>query len=120
MVEDMMEEKTKVWKSLQGGILKLMLLRSISKGEDYPYSMLKSLKCNRHMPLGSITKNEVYNALNALEKQGYVKSKTVLSGNKAQRHYRLTVNGRSVVRRSRRIMLQLIKDMKLLVSEFDG
>lgn len=112
-------ERARVWKSLRSGVLKLVLLRSISKGNDYPYSVLKSLKCHSHLPFGTVSKNEVYNTLNALEKRGYVRSRTVLSGSKAQRHYRLTPQGRSVVRRSRRIMLQLIKDMKTLVSEFD-
>ncbi len=119
MVEDIIEERARVWSSLRGGVLKLMLLRSVSRGSDYPYAMLKALKCHTHMPFGTVTKNEVYNALSALEKQGYVRSRTVLSGGKAQRHYRLTAKGAGVVRRSRHIILQLIKSMKLLVSEFD-
>ncbi len=106
-------------KSMMNGILKLMLLRSIEKGRDYPYAILGAMKCDKHLPFKSITKNEVYNALNALEKRGYVKSSPKLSGGKVQKRYQLTPSGKKVVHRSKRIILQLIREMKALVGEFE-
>ena len=115
-----MEERKHMDKAMRGGLMKLVLMRAIARANDYPYAMLKALRCHKHLPFGAVTKNEVYNALNALEKRGYMRSKSILAKGKVQKHYTLTAQGRSVVRRSRRIILQLIKEMKLLVSEFDG
>ncbi len=115
---EIIDEKSRIGSSMKKGILKLMLMRAIAKGNDYPYAILKILKQHRHVPF-QITKNEIYNALNALEKRGYVKSSSALIGGKVQKHYKLTPQGRSMVHRSKRIILQLIKEMKLLVSEFE-
>ena len=113
------EIRNHIDKSFMSGILKLMILRKIKHGNDYPYSIMKEFECNPHAPMKNITKNDVYNTLNALEKGGYVKSSSRKMGNKIQKRYVLTASGRKMVIKSRKAIIKHIKEAKKLVAEFN-
>ena len=59
-------------------MLKLRILRRISKSKTNSYTLLKELmamrKFEKHLGQSTEIKNEVYNTINSLEKFKYIKS----------------------------------------------
>ncbi len=115
-----LEVRKHIDKSFMNGILKLIILRKIKAGEDYPYAILKALSHkNHHMPM-KVTKNDVYNNLNALEKEGFVTSEARLISGKVQKKYKLTPKGKEMLKKARAIIVLHIKRAKELIADFNA
>lgn len=101
------------------GMLKIMVLVHLKKTDMHPYAMLKHF---RSSPMFSrIKKSDVYNTINSLEKEGYVKYKAVKKGAQTQKRYELTAKGNRIMARSKRIRTRALKDLRTLIeSEFSG
>lgn len=111
-------------KDMHKGVVKLMILSYIRNHKTYPYALLKVIKSlktvhgyNRYKMLGSISKNDIYNLTSALEKEGYIKSKATLNGNKVQKVFTITKKGENVVKNKDKILFSMINQMKKLVKE---
>lgn len=108
-------------KDMHKGIVKIMILSYIKKHRTYPYQLLgiiKSLKpLHDHGAHVTITKNDIYNMTSALEKGGYIRSSTVMSGRKAKKVFTITKRGDAVVKNKNRIFFAMIAQLKRLVKE---
>ena len=108
-------------KDMHKGIIKIMILSYIKKHRTYPYQLLgiiKSLKPLHDQGTHStITKNDIYNMTSALEKGGYIRSSTVMSGRKAKKVFTITRRGDAVVKNKNRIFFAMISQLKRLVKE---
>ena len=91
------------------GIHTMIVLIHIEKKSTYPYALLKKFRGSRHPMLHSIDKNELYNILNSLEHRGFVKSRMVLAGSKAQKVYAITPKGDESARKFKRAFFTFIK-----------
>lgn len=108
-------------KDMRKGILKIMILSYIKKHRTYPYQLLGIIKSLKplHDPgtRSSVTKNDIYNMTSALEKGGYIRSSTVMSGRKAKKVFTITRRGDAVVKNKNRIFFAMIAQLKRLVKE---
>ena len=104
-------------KAFFNGITRLMILREIMRGNDYPYGILKTLKVCHNLHVRKTTKNEIYNILNSMEKAGYVTSTPHLSGAKLQKQYKLTLKGRWLMRKASRVMVRNVRAVKRLMED---
>lgn len=100
---------------LRNEILKMILLLYLEKHVEYPYSLLKSLRARKISMLESMTKNDLYNALNSLEKQGLIKGKSLKMGLVTHRHYRLTLSGREIAGMYKKNMIKSILEVKKFI-----
>ena len=90
----MPEQKEDFSKVFQNEVLKVFLLQHLSRQSGYPYGLLKAIK-NKHIwVLHGLTKNDLYNTINSLEKKGFIRSKYVSKSARSQRHYLLTPKGK--------------------------
>ncbi len=117
--------KANIDREMKKGIIKVMILSYIRNHRTYPYAILKIAKSAKavhgYQAFEGITKNDVYNLTSMLEKEGYIRSKAKLSGNKVQKVFTITKKGESVVRNKDKIFLAMIESMKKLVkAEFNG
>ena len=117
----MVDNKMPYDKDLQRGIVKIMILSYIKNHRTYPYQLLgilKSLKPFHDKNMHStITKNDIYNMTSALEKGGYIRSSTQMSGRKAKKVFTITKRGEGVVKDKNRIFFAMISQLKRLVKE---
>lgn len=107
----MAENRPNLQKGLQNEILKFFLLMHLSRGEGYPYALLKAIKFKRIWILNGLTKNDLYNTIKSLENKGLIKGKPVRKGAMTQKHYVLTPKGRVVARASKGMMLKAFKSV---------
>ncbi len=93
--------------------IRLMMLKMIQDGDMYPYVIFKRARRTRLLVGKSETevKNDVYNALNALEALGYVGFKTKLDGNRAKKYYYLTRSGKVALKTAKNVLSAALKDM---------
>ncbi|MDE1857329.1 MAG: PadR family transcriptional regulator [Candidatus Micrarchaeota archaeon] len=113
------EEFRMIDDNLRKGIANVIVLKQLQRDKTYPYAMLKKFRQSKHRIMQDITKSDIYNILNSLEKEGFVKSRVVSGGPRPQRSYTLTKKGRRVVLRAGRILRDMITSMRALVlSEF--
>ncbi len=104
-------------KALKGEILRFIILNHLSQHEGYPYALMKAIHHKKVWILRGATKSDCYNAMNALEKQGFIRGKLVLKGAMAQKHYVLTPKGKRVVKQSIKIMRKGFKEASKLMRE---
>jgi DNA-binding PadR family transcriptional regulator len=108
-------------RDMKKGMVKVMILSYIKSHRTYPYAILKIAKTAKtvhgYHAFEDITKNDIYNLTYSLEKEGYIKSKARLSGNKVQKVFTITKKGEGVVKDKDRIFLSMIKALKRLVKE---
>ncbi|MDE1768222.1 MAG: PadR family transcriptional regulator [Candidatus Micrarchaeota archaeon] len=108
-------------KGVKKGILKIMILSHIYNNKTYPYALLKTMRATAiihgHDAFKGITKNDMYNLTSSLEKDGFLKSKTQLKGNKVQKVFTITGRGRDVVKNKERVIKDMIKELTRLVKE---
>lgn len=108
-------------KEMKRGIAKVIILSYIRQNKTYPYAVLKFLKSAKlmhgHTEFENYTKSDIYNMIASLEKDGYIRSKTQMKGNKVQKIFSLTAKGESVVKNKDRIFVGMIKEMKRLIEE---
>ncbi len=93
-----------------GVILKLMVLKRIAIGEVYSYALLKEFKQRtRHFNKGqgtpnmrgAVTKNDVYNTVNALERSGYIRVRARIEGGRLKKYYSITGEGKLALKEAR-------------------
>ena len=108
-------------KDLQKGAVKIMILSYVRNHKTYPYELLKVIKSIKpihgYTLFNPITKNDIYNLTSTLEKEGYIKSKATLKGNKVQKVFTITKRGEKVVRNKDKIFFAMMEEMKKLVKE---
>ncbi len=111
---------------MKKGILKIMILSYISSHKTYPYALLKTMKTTTNIhgsnAFKGITKNDVYNLVSSLEKDGFMTGRARLKGNKVQKVFTVTAKGRNVVKNKEKILGEMIVALTRLVREegFDG
>jgi DNA-binding PadR family transcriptional regulator len=111
---------TQMDKDMARGIIKIIILSCIGREATYPYALLKIIKKNKHMG-GMFSKSDVYNMTSGLEKDGFIKSSTKVTGNKVQKMYTITAKGQTVVRDKNKIIRRTLADFKRLIEEeFNG
>ena len=109
-------------KGVRRGLLKIMVLGYIAHNNTYPYAMLKMLKATAGMhgrAFTEITKNDMYNIVSSLEKDGFIKGKMQLKGGKAQKIFTITLKGKNIVRNKNRIVAGMISELTRL-AEIEG
>ncbi|MDE1855310.1 MAG: PadR family transcriptional regulator [Candidatus Micrarchaeota archaeon] len=95
----------------------MIVLVHIEKKSTYPYALLKKFKKSKHPMLNTIDKNEMYNILSSLEHRGYVRSKIILSGSKAQKVYSVTPKGDEIARSFRHAFISFIKSASTIMRD---
>ncbi len=101
-----------VYSAFRHGLINIWLLKIIGKHETYPYALVKACSKSRSKILKRFGKSDVYNALNALEKRGLVRSAARLRGARLRKEYRLTAKGR-------RLLYTVDKVRKQIMDEFN-
>ncbi len=105
--------------TLVRGMLKIMVLVHLKKRGMHPYAMLKHFKSVGIPMFSRIKKSDVYNTINSLEREGYVKYRAMKKGEQMQKRYELTAKGIRAMELSKRIRERAMKDLKALIeSEF--
>lgn len=104
-------------KGLRNEMLRFILLRHLSWRTGYPYALLKAIQGKKVWILKGMTKNDLYNAIASLEKEGYIKGKSTMKGGKVQKYYELTASGKKVVKASEQIMYKSFLEMRKLMRE---
>jgi DNA-binding PadR family transcriptional regulator len=107
-------------KDMRGTMLKLRILRSMSKSKTNSYALLKEFKANERFKkyLGGQRniKNEVYNTINSLEKFKYIKSVQKTEKGRLKNYYTLTSKGDKVLKSAGRLFKIHIKELTLLLN----
>jgi len=91
--------------------LELKLLKCINDGEMYPYALLKDFKESKFGKF-KITKSDIYNAIASLEKKRYIK---IAKRRGAKKYYRITNEGKYVLKESKKILLQTLHDISKIL-----
>ena len=105
--------------TMKRGMISAMVLVHLKKESTYPYALMKNFKASHHPMLSKVDKSQVYNTLNALERDGFVKSKMTHVGAKQQKMYSITPKGKAVVLSFRKLFFGFVKDARSLIqSEF--
>lgn len=108
-------------KGLRNEMLKIILLNHLSRHAGYPYELLKAIESKKVFMFKGLTKNDLYNAINSLEKQGFIKGRVVMKGAQAQKHYAHTPKGKKIVMASRKAMIKSFTEVnKLMKDELNG
>ena len=82
---------------------------------------MKTFKASHHPIISKVDKSQIYNTLNALERDGFVKSRMTHFGAKQQKVYSITPKGRAVAHSFKKMFFGFIKDARSLIrSEFSG
>lgn len=102
--------------TMKKGIVSAIVIHHIKKNKGtYPYALLKSFKKSGHPFLCVMDKSQVYNLLNALEHDGFVKSKASLVGAKMQKVYSVTPKGSAYASSFMKIFYGFVSRAKILV-----
>ncbi len=105
--------------TMRKGMLKIVILKKINEKECYPYALLKTLQKGHLGAVHGMGKNDIYNAISSLEKDGLIQHVTRLSGPHAQNVYSLTKRGKEVLRTANITLTDFLSDMrKLIKTEF--
>jgi len=97
-----------------------MILAHLRKRGMHPYAILKHFNSKRHPFLLDMKKSEIYNAMNSLEDEGFVRYSPLKKGAQLQKRYELTPKGRRILKKSKAIMMKAHEELKELIkSEFE-
>ena len=99
-----------IYNAFSHGLINIWLLKMIEKKRTYPYALVKMLKASKSEMLRRLSRSDIYNTLNALEKRGLVRSRPVFSGEKMRKEYRLTPRGRRLIREAERVRRQIMDE----------
>jgi DNA-binding PadR family transcriptional regulator len=64
-----------------------------------------------------VVKSDLYNTMNSLEKQGFIKGRTVMKGAVARKNYLLTPKGRKIECASKRMMARSFGEVIKMMRE---
>jgi DNA-binding PadR family transcriptional regulator len=103
--------KDYITKDMKNGILKIVILSMVKRGNYYPYLLLKDIKkFGPKFIINKDIKNNVYNTLQALENGGYIKAQHIIEDDKSKKYYRITKVGISALDRTRLMMSKAFKE----------
>lgn len=88
----------------------LYLLKTNKKA--YPYDLLKKLKDKRNPVFFDLDKNDIYNAVNALEGKGFIK---YLSAKGDKKYYRITSKGIVLLQDSKVLLARHLKEVQKML-----
>lgn len=106
-------------RELRHVILKMIILKRIKySGRTYSYAILKDLSklANLHFHINERDeiKNDVYNMMASLEKNGYIKMDREVSKGRVKKYYEITPSGEMVLASASKDFLRAIKAIKTL------
>ncbi|MDE1855788.1 MAG: PadR family transcriptional regulator [Candidatus Micrarchaeota archaeon] len=104
-------------RGLRKEMLKIIIMNNLSRHSGYPYELLKGIESKKIFIFEGLTKNDLYNSIGSLEKQGFIKSRAVMAGAKLRKHYDLTPKGKKIVAASRKAMVKTFLGMKKMMKE---
>ncbi len=104
-------------KGLRTEILKIIILVHLSHSPEYPYALMKNMQGKKVWILKGLGKSDFYNAMNSLEKHGFIKGKAVMKGAKMQKHFVLTAKGKKTIAMSRKVMIRSFKTLREIMKE---
>jgi DNA-binding PadR family transcriptional regulator len=105
--------------SFRQSMLKIMVMGHLKRHGAYPYAMLKHFKSVGWPGLSKLKKSDIYNVINSLEEEGFVRYSVFMDGARMHKRYRLTAKGMKVMKASKRIGLRALADVRRLIeSEF--
>jgi DNA-binding PadR family transcriptional regulator len=113
----MADENKFLSKVFQNEVLKVIILVHLSRHEGYPYALLKAVQNKKVWILQGVVKSDLYNTMNSLEKQGFIRSRTTMKGAVARKNYVLTPKGRRIVSASRRAMARSFNEVIEMMRE---
>ncbi len=113
----MQDDENYLSKGYRNEVLKVILLSHLCRKEGYPYELLKAIQEKKIWFLRGVVKSDLYNALNSLEKHGYIRSKVVLKGAVARKNYTLTPEGKKIVREMKIAMLKSFGGIIKMIKE---
>ncbi len=102
-------------------VLKVVILKKLMVW-NYPYSIAKEMKkdCEGWHGKGilsDVKKSDVYNAINSLEEQGYVSSKTVIKSGRIHKYYKVTKSGLGALKKAMKLRNELLQAFSMLMGE---
>ncbi len=108
-------------KELSKYVLKVIILKKL-KDWNYPYSIANDIKegCKEWHGKGilsEVKKSDVYNAINSLERQNYIISKTELKSGRVHRYYKTTKSGAAALNRALRLREEMLKAFAALMGD---
>ncbi len=111
----MAEEKNFIDDKLKHTILMVRVLHLLKTNKKaYPYDLLKRMKDKRNPIFCDLDKNDVYNAMNALEAKDLIK---YISAKGDKKYYKITLKGITLLKSSK---LLLVKHLRELQKMLDG
>jgi DNA-binding PadR family transcriptional regulator len=107
-------------KDMKKTMLKLRILRRISKSDVNSYALLNELEDHKHFARffenKTDMKNEVYNTINSLENSAYIKSTKKIENGRLKNYYTLTPKGKFLLKSAAIIFKRNLKDLKELLN----
>jgi DNA-binding PadR family transcriptional regulator len=115
-----MEPQIYITKDMRRMILKIFLLKKISKERTYAYSILKDImrmmrRSHHKLDFGLGIKNELYNTINTLQNAGYIKMEVEVEGNRIKKYYTITPLGRRVLKDANVIFKRTVRQLQGLL-----
>lgn len=92
---------------LLSGLVRLHVLHHAAEGDLYGHWMIEELARHGY----KISPGTLYPMLHALERKGYLTSRTGLVGRSRRRIYRATPHGREALRMARRKVRELVDEI---------
>ncbi len=113
-----MQIKGKTFDSqLLSGVYKMIILYHMRGKGTYPYSLYKHLTEHMRPGMPKVSKSDLYNIVASLEREGFIKSKTVRNGAVVHKYYTLTERGSAVVKNSRKIAMEAFEKVRQLIKD---
>ncbi|MGC8586087.1 MAG: PadR family transcriptional regulator [Candidatus Micrarchaeia archaeon] len=115
----MVKQREQVKDEFKRMVIRFIILKKLSDNEIYAYRLLKDIEGMPHMDFfckdKKKLKNDIYNALNALSKEGYIIVKQKKVGSKVRNYYSLTMEGRKSINRIRRNFAMAVMRIKKIL-----
>lgn len=84
-------------------ILRVRILQRIHLGRTYSYEIVKEFsKSGLASFIGPTLKNDIYNTISMLEKNGYIKAKGTVEHGRAKKYFTLTSKGAATLRAAKK------------------
>ena len=107
----MLNKEDYITRGYRNEVLKIALLGYLCKKEGYPYDLFKKMQKREIWFLRGVVRSDFYNALNSLEKHGYIKGKIVVKGSRTRKNYTITVNGKKIIKAAKMAMIKSLGDI---------
>jgi DNA-binding PadR family transcriptional regulator len=112
-------EKSLLKKDMKNMMLKLKILRMISRNKTYSYAIVKDFtensRASKFFGGKQAIKNQVYNTINALEKSGYIRLSKQLKSKTAKNYYIITHDGKSALDGTRKVFASSMKEISYIL-----